>query len=194
MASQPVPQATVARERRTRTPDWMTNVILAISTLFGAWGIGLIVLTALAIVQPAFLYSDDKAALKVAGSTVVAILAVAQTYTMHSAMGHLPRGGLKIRQLMVGHRYGGRIAVVLAAFIAFFCMTDLGAPTSPLRVGVHAFFAATAFTAIAVKLALIRFRPHLAYDLAPWLGTYAAFAFVVVWISSAVAYMLGDLG
>jgi hypothetical protein len=63
-----------------------------------------------------------------------------------------------------------------------------------MRVTRNAFFAASAFTAIAVKLALIRFRPHLAYDLAPWLGTYAAFAFVVVWISSAVAYVLGDLG
>jgi hypothetical protein len=172
----------------------MTDLILAISTLFGAWGLGLIILTALAIVQPAFLYSDDKAMLKVAGSTVVAILALSQTYTMHAAMGHVPRGGLKIRQLMAGHRYGGRIALVLAAVIAFFCMTDLGAPTQPLRVAIHAFFAATAFVVIAIKLALIRFRPHLAYDVAPWLGSYAAFAFVVVWISSAVAYVLGDLG
>jgi hypothetical protein len=193
MASQTVPEGTVQRERRTRTPDWLTDLFLAITTLFGAWGVGLIVLTTLAIVQPAFLYSDQKSALKAAGATVVAILALSQTYTMHAAMGHLPRGGLRIRQLMVRHRYGGRIAIVLAAVIAFFCMTDLGAPTDPLRVGIHAFFAATAFVAIAIKLALIRFRPHLAYDAAPWLGTYAAFAFVVVWISSAVAYVTGNL-
>jgi hypothetical protein len=72
-------------------------------------------------------------------------------------------------------------------------MTDLGAPPSPIRGAIHAVLAASAFTAIAVKLLLIRFRPDVAYDVAPWLGRYAAAAFVGVWVSSAVAYYTGQL-
>jgi hypothetical protein len=147
----------------------------------------------LAITQPQFFYSDAKAALKAAGATVVAFLAVSQLYTMESTMGHLPRAGFRIRALMRAHRWGGRLALVLAAVIAYFCMTDLGAPSSPVRGAIHAVLAASAFTAIAVKLLLIRFRPNLAYDIAPWLGRYAAAAFVGVWITSAVAYYTGNL-
>ena len=53
---------------------------------------------------------------------------------------------------------------------------------------MHAIFGGTAFAAIAVKLALLKWRPALAYDAAPWLGRYAAIAFVVIWVTSVVAY------
>jgi hypothetical protein len=108
-------------------------------------------------------------------------------------MGHLPRGGVKIKYLMRAHRYGGRIAIVLAAVIAYFCMTDLGAPSNPLRGLIHAVFGATAFSALGIKFALIRWRPEFAYRAAPWLGGYAASAFVVVWITSGLAYYTGNL-
>jgi hypothetical protein len=39
-----------------------------------------------------------------------------------------------------------------------------------------------------VKLGLLKWRPTLAYDAAPWLGRYATFAFVVVWITSVLTY------
>jgi hypothetical protein len=157
------------------------------------WAVALVVLTFLAITQPQFFYSDQKSAIKAAGATVVAIIAVSQLYTMESVMGHLPRGGLRVRVLMRTHRWGGRIALLLAALIAFFCMTDLGAPPSPIRGAVHAVLASSAFSAIALKLLLIRFRPQVAYDLAPWLGRYAALAFVGVWFTSAFAYYTSQL-
>ena len=103
-------------------------------------------------------------------------------------MGQLPRFGIRMKWLMRGHRWAGRVALVLAAVIAFFCMTDIGAPLSPLTAAVHGVFGATAFTAIAVKLALLKWRPTVAYDMAPWLGRYAAFAFVVIWVTSVLAY------
>ena len=92
---------------------------------------------------------------------------------------------------------GTRPETILVAFfayaIAYFCLTDLGAPQVPLRAAVHGFFGATAFTVVAVKLALIRFRPQLAYNVAPWLGRYVAFAFLMIWVTSALAYFTHNL-
>ena len=93
-----------------------------------------------------------------------------------------------MKHLMRGHRWAGRTALVLAAVIAYFCMTDIGAPTSPLTSAVHGAFGGTAFGAIAVKLGLLKWRPALAYDAAPWLGRYAAVASAVSWATSVLAY------
>ena len=90
-------------------------------------GLGLIVLTVLAIADPAFLYRDAKTALKAAGATVVLLIAGYQFFTMGAAMGQLPRFGIRMKWPMRGHRWAGRIALVLAAVIAFFCMTDIDA-------------------------------------------------------------------
>jgi hypothetical protein len=179
--------------RRTRPPDWMTDVVLVLTAFVGVWALALIVLTIVGITQPALIYSDPKAAIKALGATVVALLALGQAYTMHAAMGHLPRGRFKIRSLTRVHRIAGRIAIVLAVLVAWFCIVDVGAPTSPLRVAIHAIAGSTAFALLAIKFTLIRFRPHVAYDLAPWLGGGAAAAFVVIWITSGLAYLTGNL-
>lgn len=178
---------------RTRPASRWTELFLLVTALFGVWGVALIVLTLVAITQPAFFYSDQKAFFKAAGSTVVAFIAVSQAYTMHAVMGHLPRAGIKIKYLMRTHRYAGRIAIVLAALIAYFCMTDLGAPSNPLRGFIHGIFGSTAFAALGIKFALIRWRPAFAYQAAPWLGGYAATSFVIVWITSGLAYYTGNL-
>lgn len=177
-----------APARRTRRTDAWTTLFLVITAVFGTWAIALVVLTLLTIAEPTFLYQDQKTALKAAGATVVLLLAGYQVFTMAAAMDQGPRFGIKMKHLMRGHRYGGRIALVLAAVIAYFCMTDIGAPTSPLTSAVHGTFGGTAFAAIAVKLGLLKWRPTLAYDLAPWLGRYAAVAFAVIWATSVLAY------
>jgi Family of unknown function (DUF6529) len=180
--------------KRTRPPDNLSWVFLALTAIFGIWGLSLLVLTALAIAQPAFLYSDQKNLLKAMGATAVAVLAVFQVLTMSAAMGTIPRGRIKMKYLMRGHRYGGRIAIALAVAVAFFCIVDRGAATDPFpRVAIHAFFGSTAFAALAVKFSLLRWRPALAYDAAPWLGRYVAVAFIVIWITSAYAYFSGTL-
>jgi hypothetical protein len=191
--STPVEGSPPVRVKRTRPSDGWTTVFLVLATVLGAWSFILIVLTLLAIAQPAFFYSDQKAALKAVGATVVGLVAIEQAFTMGGAMGIVPRFGLRMRTLMRAHRYGGRIALVLAAVVAFYCMTDLGAPTSPLRGAIHGFFGSTGFIAIATKLALLKWRPTLAYDAAPWLGTYAAIAFIIVALTSAGAYFTGNL-
>jgi hypothetical protein len=187
------PVVSAPRARRTRVPDWLTDVVLIVTAVFGVWGVVLIVLTVIGITEPAFIYSDPKIAIKALGSTVVAALAVAQLYTMESVMGHLPRGTFKMKTMMRVHRYGGRIAIVLAALIAYFCITDVGAPTSPARVVIHAVFGATAFTLLGIKFALIRFRPEIAYNAAPWIGRIVAVCFVVIWITSGLAWFTGNL-
>jgi hypothetical protein len=184
---------TPAAPRRTRVPDQFTNAMVVVTMVFGVWAVALVVLTTIGILKPAFYYSDQKSAIKALGATVVAVLCVTQLWSMETAMGHLPRGKVKMRTLMRTHRFGGRIAIVLAALIAFFCMVDIGAPKQPLRVLIHIVFGASGFAALGIKLALIRFRPEIAYNAAPWLGRYIAFAFIVVWISSGLAYFTGNL-
>jgi hypothetical protein len=178
---------------RTRTPTWLTSIVMVVTVVFGVWGVALVVLTTVGILEPAFYYTDQKSAIKALGSTVVALLALSQAWSMESAMGHLPSLGVKMRTRMRIHRWGGTIAIVLAALIAFFCMTDIGAPNEPVRVAVHIVFGASAFAVLAVKFLLIWFRPVIAYNWAPWLGRYVAVAFVIVWISSGLAYYTGNL-
>ena len=179
--------------RRTRVPDWLTDAVLVLTAVFGVWAVALVVLTVIGITQPAFYYTDQKAAIKALGSTVVVLLTFSQFYTMESVLGHLPRGRIKMRSMMRVHRIGGRIAIVLAALIAFFCMIDVGAPSEPLRVVVHVVAGATAFSLLGVKFALIRWRPSLAYDAVPWIGRVVAICFVAIWITSGVAYFSGNL-
>jgi hypothetical protein len=182
-----------AYPRRTRTPDWLTDFVLVLTGVFGVWAVALVVLTFIGITQPAFYYSDQKSALKAAGSTVVVLLTFSQFYTMESVLGHLPRGTIKMRSMLRVHRWGGRVAIVLAALIAFFCMVDIGAPSDPLRVGVHVVAGSTAFALLGIKFTLIRWRPSLAYDTAPWIARIVAICFVAIWITSGFAYFTGSL-
>jgi len=187
------PAIPAPRARRTRVPDRMTDAVLIVTAVFGIWGVALVVLTFIGITQPAFIYEDPKIAIKALGSTVVAALSVLQLYTMESVLGHLPRGGFKMKTMLRVHRAGGRVAVVLAVLIAYFCMTDVGAPHTPWRVAIHAIFGATAFSLLGLKFGLIRFAPELAYDAAPWIGRVVAACFIVIWLSSGLAYYTGNL-
>ena len=140
------------RARRTRRADRFTDAFLVLTAIFGVWAVVLFVATLLAIARPAFLYSDPKNFLKAAGSTVVGLLAISQTVTMYAAMGTIPHGNVRIGTLTRAHRYGGRIAILLAVAVAYFCLTDRGAATSPFpRAAIHAFFGSTAFAALAIK-------------------------------------------
>jgi hypothetical protein len=180
-------------ERKTRVPDWLTDVVLVITAVFGIWAVGLVALSIIGIAEPAFYYTDQKAAIKAVGSTVVVLLTVSQFYTMESVLGHLPRGSIKMRSMLRVHRIGGRIAILLAAVIAFYCMVDVGAPSNPLRVLVHITAGATAFALLGIKFALIRWKPYLAYDTAPWIGRIVAVCFVAIWITSGYAFFTGNL-
>jgi hypothetical protein len=53
--------------------------MLVLTTIFGIWAVGLVILTTVGILKPAYYYSDQKSALKAVGATVVALLAVSQT-------------------------------------------------------------------------------------------------------------------
>ncbi len=197
MTDQPVaaepPSTPKTYERKTRAPDWLTDVVLVVTAIFGIWAVGLVALTFIGILQPAFYYNDTKAAIKAAGSTVVVLLTFSQFYTMESVLGHVPRGRIKMRSMMTVHRWGGRIAILLAAVIAFFCMVDVGAPNQPLRVVVHIVAGSIAFALLAIKFALIRWKPYLAYDTAPWIGRIVAICFVAIWVTSGFAYFTGTL-
>jgi hypothetical protein len=190
-ADQPAPKKVY--ERKTRAPDWLTDVVLIITAVFGIWAVALVVLTFMGITQPAFYGTQEKAAIKAVGSTVVVLLTFSQLYTMESVLGHLPRGSIKMRSMMRVHRIGGRVAIVLAAVIAFFCMVDVGAPSNPFRVAVHVLAGSTAFVLLAIKIALIRWRPSLAYDTAPWMGRVVAVCFVAIWLTSSYAFFTNQL-
>ncbi|MEP7158703.1 MAG: hypothetical protein ABI797_04700, partial [Chloroflexota bacterium] len=101
MTDQPVAAEPVAPkkvfERKTRTPDWLTDAVLVVTAFFGIWAVALVVLTIVGITQPAFYGTQEKAAIKAVGSTVVVLLTFSQFYTMESVLGHLPRGSIKMR-------------------------------------------------------------------------------------------------
>ena len=82
----PATPAAKAYPRKTRTPDWLTDLVLVITGVFGVWAVALVVLTFIGITQPAFYYSDQKSAIKAAGSTVVVLLTFSQFYTMESVL------------------------------------------------------------------------------------------------------------
>jgi hypothetical protein len=180
-------------ERKTRAPDWLTNVVLVVTAIFGIWAVVLVILSIIGIAEPAFYYTDQKAAIKAVGSTVVVLLTFSQFYTMESVLGHLPRGSIKMRSMMRVHRFGGLTAIVLAAVIAFFCMVDVGAPSNPMRVLVHVVAGSTAFVLLGIKFALIRWKPYLAYDTAPWIGRIVAVCFVAIWLTSGYAFFTNSL-
>ncbi len=180
-------------ERKTRAPDWLTDVVLVITGIFGIWAVVLVALTFVGIFKPSFYLVDQKAAIKAAGSTLVVLLTFSQFYTMESVLGHLPRGSVKMRTMMRVHRVGGRIAIILAAVFAFFCMVDVGAPHNTTRQLVHVVAGATAFGLLGVKFALIRWKPYLAYDTAPWIGRIVAVCFVAIWLTSGYAFFTNSL-
>jgi hypothetical protein len=182
----------VVPAKRTRKTDAWTTIFFALTGALGVWSLTLIVLTVLAIIKPTADPDDDKFALKSVGAITVGLIAVEQAFTMSAAMGKVPKFGLSMRTLMRTHRYVGRIGLALAAVVAYFCMVDIGAPRIPLRAAIHEFFGSTGFIAIAIKLALLKSRPTLAFRAAPWLGAYTAVAFIIVALTSAVAYYLLD--
>lgn len=185
MASPTVPASgePVAPVKRTRKTDAWTTLFFALTGALGAWSLVLIALTVLRIIDPTRDPDDDLSALKSVGAITVALIALAQAFTMGAAMGKVPKLGLGMRPLMRTHRFVGRLGLVLAAVVAFLCWTVSPAPT---RGGaIHGAFASSGFLAISMKLALLKWRPALAYRAAPWLGAYAALAFILVAVLSA---------
>lgn len=58
VAAEPAPKV---YPRRTRVPDWMTDVVLVVTAVFGVWAVVLTVLSFIGIAEPAFYYTDQKA-------------------------------------------------------------------------------------------------------------------------------------
>ncbi len=177
---------------RVRQPTVLTDVFLVLTLALGVWAAVLIALTALAIAHPTY-YGFPKAGIKAAGATVVALIAISQAYTMEARLGNLPKGRFRVKYLLRAHQGGGRVALILAALIAIFCMTDIGAATSPTRVLLHGTLGSTAFLAAGIKFSLLRFRPNLGYRVAPYFGAYMALAFLGIWFTSAYAYWTNTL-
>jgi hypothetical protein len=177
---------------RARQPALLTDAFFVLTLVLAVWAAALIVLTFVAIAAPTY-YGFPKAGLKAVGATVVGLLALSQVYTMEARLGHLPRAGIKSRSLLRTHHWVGRIALTLAAVVAIFCMTDIGATTTPLRAVIHESLGTVAFAAAATKFALLRFRPELAMRVAPSLGRVLAIALMGIWFTSAYEYFTGTL-
>jgi hypothetical protein len=155
----------VAPVKRTRKTDAWTTVFLALTGAIGAWSLALIALTVFRIIDPTRDPDDDLSALKSVGAITVALIAVEQAFTMGAAMGKVPKLGLPMRTLMRTRRSVGRLGLVLAAVVAFFGWTVSPAPTQD--GAIHGAFASSGFLAISIKLALLKWRPSLAYRAAP---------------------------
>ena len=173
--------------RRTRRTDAWTSLFLVLTGTLGVWSFVLIALTLLRVVDPSYDADDDTFDVKAIGATTVALIAVLQAFTMGAAMGRVPKVGLRMGTLMRTHRRVGRVGLALAGAVAFLCWRAGGGSPTPEGI-VHGALASTGFLAITTKFALLKWRPSLAFAVAPWLGVYAATAFILV----AVAAFLGD--
>jgi hypothetical protein len=178
--------------RRTRRTDAWTTLFFALTAALGTWSLVLIGATLLAIIDPSFDADDDTFDLKAIGSLTIALIAVGQAFTMGAAMGKVPRLGLRMGTLMRTHRRVGRVGLALAGAVAFLCWRASGGPPTPEGI-VHGALASTGFLAIATKFALLKWRPSLAFRAAPWLGVYAAVAFILVAASASLGDDLFDL-
>jgi hypothetical protein len=188
----PVSDVTAAPTKRTRRADAWTTLFFALTAALGAWSLVLIGATLLAIIDPSFEAEDDTFDLKTIGSMTVALIAVEQAFTMGAAMGKVPKLGLRMGTLMRTHRRVGRVGLALAGVVAFLCWRASGGPPTPEGI-VHGALASTGFLAIAIKFALLKWRPALAFTLAPWLGTYSAVAFILVAASASLGDELFEL-
>ena len=169
--STPTAPATPVTGRRTRKTDAWTTLFFALTAALGAWSVTLIGATLLAIIDPSFDADDDTFGLKTIGSLTVALVAVGQAFTMGAAMGKVPKLGLRMGTLMRTHRRVGRVGLALAGVVAFLCWRASGGPPTPEGI-VHGALASTGFLAISTKFALLKWRPALAFRVAPWLGIY----------------------
>ena len=183
----PAAEATPAPPKRTRRTDAWTTLFLGLTAALGTWSLVLIAATVLAIVDPASDADDDTFDLKTIGALTVALIAVGQAFTMGAAMGKVPKLGLPMGILMRTHRRVGRVGLALAGVVSFLCWRASGGPPTPEGI-VHGALASTGFLAIASKFALLKWRPAIAFRAAPWLGVYAAVAFILV----AASASLGD--
>jgi Family of unknown function (DUF6529) len=173
---------------RTRGTDAWTTLFLGLTAIVGVWSLSLIAMTLAAIVDPSYDADDDTFDLKAVGAATVAVIAVGQAFTMGAAMGKVPKLGLRMGTLMRTHRRVGRIGLALAGVVAFLCWRAGGGAATADGI-VHGALASTGFLAIAAKFALLKWRPALAFGVAPWFGAYAALAFILV----AASAMLGDI-
>lgn len=183
----PAPAPASPAPARTRRTDAWTTLFLALTATLGVWSLVLIALTLAAIVDPAYDAEDDLFDLKAVGAVTVGLIAIGQGFTMGAAMGKVPKLGLPMRTLMRTHRRVGRVGLALAGVVAFFCWRASNGAATAEGI-VHGALASTGFLAIATKFALLKWRPSLAFRVAPWLGTYAAVAFILV----AFSAFLGD--
>ena len=183
---------TPAPTKRTRRTDAWTTLFFALTAALGSWSLVLIGATLLAIIDPSFDADDDRFDLKSIGSLTVALIAVGQAFTMGAAMGKVSKLGLPMRTLMRTHRRVGRVGLVLAGVVSFLCWRASGGPPTPEGI-VHGALASTGFLAIAIKFALLKWRPAFAFAAAPWLGAYAAVAFILVAASAGLGDDLFEL-
>lgn len=188
----PTAAATQVTARRTRRTDAWTTLFFALTAALGTWSLVLIAATLLAIIDPSFDADDDTFDIKTIGAITVALIAVGQAFTMGAAMGKVPKLGLPMRTLMRTHRRVGRLGLALAGVVAFLCWRASGGPPTPEGI-VHGALASTGFLAIAIKFALLKWRPAFAFAAAPWLGAYAAVAFVLVAASAGLGDDLFEL-
>jgi hypothetical protein len=186
------PAPTQVTARRTRKTDAWTTLFFALTAALGTWSLVLIAATLLAIIDPSFDADDDTFDLKTIGALTVALIAVGQAFTMGAAMGKVPTLGLPMRTLMRTHRRVGRLGLALAGVVAFLCWRASGGPPTPEGI-VHGALASTGFLAIAIKFALLKWRRGFAFAAAPWLGTYAAVAFILVAASAGLGDDLFEL-
>jgi plastocyanin len=121
---------------------------------------------------------------KVSLATLVLLLAVLQPAAAAAFYGWLRVPGISGDAAAFVHRWTGRVLLLAAALVAFYCVKDIGPQSSPTRVALHTALGSAVFVVLAAKLLILRGIPRL-QGLLPVLGFGLSLLFAGLWFTSA---------
>ncbi|SDB95054.1 hypothetical protein GA0111570_11165 [Raineyella antarctica] len=160
----------------------------AVSVALGVYG-GLHLPTRRALATLGF---PSLVSMKVTLASAAAVLGVVQIVTalrMYGRIGHGPAP----RAVATTHRISGVTAVLVSVPVAFHCLWSLGFGTYSARVLAHSLFGCAFYGVFVTKMLVLRSRRVPAWAV-PLLGGALFTVIVVVWLTSAMWFLIGGPG
>lgn len=122
-------------------------------------------------------------------TTLILLLAIAQTFTGLRTRGYFRRIPLPARTFRLCHRVGGDFTLALTTLVAILCIYYGGIPLSPPRVLAHTALGTLAGLSMVTKVAIARkYRRQIKHTLK--IGAVAGFSHLGTFVLSALWYFI----
>lgn len=129
--------------------------------------------------------------MKVTLASAAMVLGLVQIVTALRIYGRIGQGSVT-RAVAMTHRISGVTAVLVSVPVAFSCLWSLGFGTYDARVLAHSLFGCVFYGVFVTKMLTLRSRSVPAWAL-PWLGGGLFAVLVVVWLTSAMWFLVGGI-